>query len=80
MSDDSNSAQVLRLHIEAVERLEDEKRGIAEDVKERYSLAKAEGFDVPTMRRIVRERRKERQKREEEQALFETYGAQLGLF
>jgi uncharacterized protein (UPF0335 family) len=76
----SESAERLRLHVEAIERLESEKAGIGEDLKERYSLAKSEGFDAKALRRVVRERKKERQKREEEEAIFQTYGQQLGLF
>lgn len=76
----SDSPEKLRLHVEAIERLESEKAGIGEDLKERFSLAKAEGFDTKAIRRVVRERKKERQKREEEEAIFQTYGQQLGLF
>lgn len=76
----SESAENLRLHVEAIERLESEKAGISEDLKERYSLAKSEGYDTKALRRLVRERKKDRQKRQEEEAIFQTYGEQLGLF
>lgn len=76
----SDGADNLRLHVEAIERLESEKAGISEDLKERYSLAKSEGYDTKALRRVVRERKKERQKRQEEEAIFQTYGQQLGLF
>lgn len=70
----------LRLHIEAIERLSEERAGINDDIKDRFALAKSEGYDVPTMRWALKERRIERQKREEQNALRETYGVQLGLF
>lgn len=76
----SDGAENLRLHVEAIERLESEKAGISEDLKERYSLAKSEGYDTKALRRLVRERKKDRQKRQEEEAIFQTYGEQLGLF
>ena len=69
----------LRLHIEAVERLEEEKKGLQDDVKDRYALAKSEGFDPKTMRKIVRARKMEKQAREEAAMLFATYAAALGM-
>lgn len=76
---DAIECEKLRLHIEAIEMLEGNKNGINEDIKERYSLAKSEGYDVKTMRSIVRLRKMERQAREEADALLETYRAALDL-
>jgi len=69
----------LRLHIEAIERLSEERKGINEDIKDRFAAARAEGYDVPTMRWAIKERAIERAKREEQNALRETYAIQLQL-
>ncbi|MBN8817740.1 MAG: DUF2312 domain-containing protein [Sphingomonas sp.] len=76
---DNIAADQLRLLIERVERLEEEKKGIADDIKDVYLEAKATGFDVKTMRTIVRLRKMEKHHREEAEALLETYKAALGL-
>jgi uncharacterized protein (UPF0335 family) len=76
---DSVSAEQLRLMIERVERLEEEKRGIADDIKDVYSEAKSTGFDTKTMRQIVRLRKMEPHHRQEADALLETYRAALGM-
>jgi uncharacterized protein (UPF0335 family) len=76
---DNISADQLRLLIERIERLEEEKKGIADDIKDVYGEAKATGFDVKTMRSIVRLRKMEKHHREEAEALLETYKAALGL-
>ncbi|MBT2187938.1 DUF2312 domain-containing protein [Sphingobium nicotianae] len=76
---DNISADQLRLLIERIERLEEEKKGIADDIKDVYGEAKATGFDVKTMRSIVRLRKMEKHHREEAEMLLETYKAALGL-
>ena len=76
---DNVAAEQLRLFIERIERLEEEKKGIADDVKDVYLEAKANGYDVKTMRTIVRLRRMEKNARQEADALLETYRAALGL-
>lgn len=76
---DSISAEQLRLFIERIERLEEEKKGIADDIKDVYNEAKSTGFDVKTMRSIVRLRKMEKHHRDEAEALLETYKAALGL-
>ena len=73
------SADQLRLLIERIERLEEEKQGIADDIKDVYGEAKSTGFDVKTIRSIVRLRKMEKHHREEAEALLETYKAALGL-
>ena len=75
----SIAAQELRLFVERVERLEEEKKGIADDVKDVYLEAKANGYDVKTMRSIVRLRKMEKNARQEAEALLETYKNALGL-
>jgi uncharacterized protein (UPF0335 family) len=76
---DSISAEQLRLFIERIERLEEEKKGIADDVKDVYGEAKSTGFDTKTMRGIVKLRKLEKHHRDEADALMETYRAALGL-
>jgi uncharacterized protein (UPF0335 family) len=76
---DTVAADQLRLFIERIERLEEEKKGIADDVKDVYLELKANGYDVKTVRTIVRLRRMEKNARQEADALLETYRAALGL-
>lgn len=73
------SADQLRLLIERVERLEEEKRGIADDIKGVYAEAKSQGFDTKVMRDIVRLRRMETHHRQEWEAIMDTYKSALGL-
>jgi uncharacterized protein (UPF0335 family) len=76
---DSISAEQLRLFIERIERLEEEKKGIADDIKDVYAESKSTGFDVKTMRSIVKLRKMEKHHRDEADALLETYRNALGL-
>ena len=69
----------LRSFIERIERLEDEKRALSEDIREVYSEAKGAGFDVKVMRQIVRIRKLDQNERDEQEALLETYMAALGM-
>ena len=62
-----------------IERLEEEKKGIADDVKDVYAEAKANGYDTKTMRSIVRLRRMEKNARDEMDALLDTYRTALGI-
>jgi uncharacterized protein (UPF0335 family) len=79
MSEGNVAAEQLRLFIERIERLEEEKKGIADDVKDVYAEAKANGYDTKTMRAIVRLRKLESHARQEADALLETYRTALGL-
>jgi uncharacterized protein (UPF0335 family) len=76
---DSIAADQLRLLIERIERLEEEKKGIGDDIKDVYGEAKSTGFDTKTIRAIVRLRKMEKHDRQEAEALLETYKAALGL-
>ena len=76
---DSVSADQLRLFIERIERLEEEKKGMADDIRDVYSEAKSQGYDSKTMRAIVRLRKMEKDARDEADALLETYRAALGM-
>lgn len=73
------AAEQLRLLIERVERLEEEKKGIAEDIREVYNEAKSQGFDAKVMRQIVKLRKMEPHDRQEWEAVLETYKAAIGL-
>ena len=79
MSEGNVSADQLRLFIERIERLEEDKKGIADDVKDVYAEAKANGYDTKTMRSIVRLRRMEKNARDEMDALLDTYRTALGI-
>lgn len=69
----------LRSFIERIERLEEEKRALGEDIKEVYSEAKSAGFDAPTMRQIIRIRKMDQDDRDEKQALLDTYMTALDM-
>jgi len=79
MSEGNVAADQLRLFIERIERLEEEKKGIGDDVKDVYLEARANGYDVKTMRAIVRLRKMDRNSRMEAEALLETYKSALGM-
>ena len=69
----------LKSFIERVERLEEEKRALAEDIKEVYSEAKGVGFDVRVMRAIIRLRRMDSDDRDEQEALLDLYARAVGM-
>jgi len=73
------AADQLRLFIERIERLEEEKKGIADDIRDVYAESKGQGYDTKIMRAIVRLRKMEKNDRDEMDALLETYRAALGL-
>ena len=69
----------LRLLIERIERLEEEKKGIADDIRDVYMEAKAVGYDPKIMRQIVRLRKMKPDDRSEQDMLLETYKTALGM-
>ena len=73
------AAGQLRSIIERIERLEEEKKEVAEQIKEVYAEAKANGFDTRTLRKIVTIRKKPTEEREEEEALLDLYLSALGM-
>lgn len=79
MTTDNISAEQLRLFIERIERLEEEKQGTTDDIKDVYAEAKGTGFDAKIMRQIVKLRKMEKGARQEAEALLETYKNALGL-
>lgn len=79
MSESTIAADALRLFIERIERLEEEKKDIADDIKDVYLEAKANGYDVKTMRALVRLRKMDPHVRQEAEALLDTYKNALGM-
>ncbi len=71
--------QQLRQFIEQIERLEEDKKSIADDIKDKFAEAKAVGFDVKALRQIIRLRKKGRDERQEEQAILDVYLHALGM-
>ena len=69
----------LRQYIEQLERLEEEKKAIADDIRDKFAEAKAVGFDVKVMRQILRLRKKSKDDRDEEDAVLSTYMHALGM-
>ena len=69
----------LRSLIERIERLEEEKKAIAADIKEVYGEAKANGFDTKIMRKVVSLRKKDAAERQEEEAILDLYLSALGM-
>jgi uncharacterized protein (UPF0335 family) len=74
----STAQSQLKSIIERVERLEQEKAEIAEQIKEVFAEAKGNGFDVKVLRKIVRIRKQDRAKRMEEEAILDLYMSALG--
>ncbi|MEE4211822.1 MAG: DUF2312 domain-containing protein [Parvularcula sp.] len=77
-STDTVAGERLRLFLERVERLEEDKKGIMDDIKEVYAEAKGEGYDTKVMRQIIRLRKMDRADRQEQEALLELYLSAIG--
>lgn len=73
------AADELRLLIERAERLEEEKSGIADDIKDIFAEAKSRGYDPKAIRRILSIRKKNKEAYQEEQAILEVYMQALGM-
>ena len=69
----------LRSIVERIERLEEEKKALADDIKEVYAEAKANGFDVKTLRKIIGLRKQDKSERAEQEALLDLYLHALGM-
>ena len=86
MADDSSSLDVLntaaqtrlKTIVERIERLEEDKAAVANDIKEVFAEAKGEGFDVKILRKVVRIRKQDKAKRQEEEALLDLYLSAIG--
>ena len=69
----------LRSYIDRIERLEEDKAGLAADIREIYAEAKGNGFDAKTMRKIVSLRKLDQSERNEQEALLDLYRRALGM-
>jgi uncharacterized protein (UPF0335 family) len=69
----------LKSFIERIERLEEEKRTLAEDIKEVYAEAKGTGFDTKIMRQLIRIRKRDQDELDEEETLLDVYKRALGM-
>jgi uncharacterized protein (UPF0335 family) len=69
----------LKALVERIERLEEEKKTIAGDIKEVYAEAKGNGFEVKILRKVISMRKKDLNERQEEEALIDVYMAALGM-
>ncbi len=72
------AAEALRQFIDRIERLEEEKKALAADIKDVYAQCKSQGFDTKIIRKIVSLRKKDRAEREEEQQILDLYLAAIG--
>ena len=80
MTDTGGIAQdVLRSFVERIERLEEEKKSLSDDIKDVYSEAKGTGFDVKILREVVRMRKMEDHERQEHEALIDLYTHALNM-
>jgi uncharacterized protein (UPF0335 family) len=83
LSNNDNSQEVsgkrIKSFIEKIERLEEERKAVAEDIKDVYGEAKAMGFDAPTIRKLVAIRKKNPEKAAEAQELLELYASAAGI-
>jgi uncharacterized protein (UPF0335 family) len=79
VNSDSVAQDQLRAFIERIERMEEEKRAISDDIKEIYAEAKGNGFDTKVLRQIIRIRKQDHAERMEQEALLELYMAALGM-
>ncbi|RUQ61251.1 DUF2312 domain-containing protein [Azospirillum doebereinerae] len=73
------AADRLKSFVERIERLEEEKKGLQEDVKEVYAEAKGTGFDTKIIRQIIRLRKMDKADRQEQEAILELYKEALGM-
>lgn len=73
------AATQLKSIVERIERLEEEKKTISDDIKDVYAEAKANGYDTKTLRTVVRLRKQDRAEREEQEALLDLYLHALGM-
>lgn len=69
----------LKAIIERIEKLEEEKKAISDDIKDVYGEAKGNGFDVKALRTIIRMRKQDADERQEQETILETYMQALGM-
>jgi uncharacterized protein (UPF0335 family) len=73
------ASKQLKSFVERIERLEEEKKGIADDIRDVFAEAKGQGFDTKVMRQVIRLRKKDAAERQEEEALLDLYMHALGM-
>lgn len=69
----------LKAFVERVERLEEEKKAIGDDIRDVYAEAKGNGYDVTALRKVIRLRKQDKHERAEQEAILETYLHALGM-
>ena len=79
MSEATTADEQLRLFIERIERLEEEKKGIADDIRDVYLESKSQGYDSKVMRQVIKLRKMPKHDRKEMEAILEVYMAALGI-
>jgi uncharacterized protein (UPF0335 family) len=79
MNDVTATDDRLRLLVDRIERLEEEKKGISDDIKDVYNEGASSGYDKKILRNIIKLRKKSRDDRLNEEALIETYKSALGM-
>jgi uncharacterized protein (UPF0335 family) len=80
VSSDSVAQDQLRAFIERIERMEEEKKAISDDIKEIYGEAKGNGFDTKILRQVIRIRKQDANERLEQEALLDLYMQALGMY
>lgn len=75
----TNTDDRLRLLIERIERLAEEKKGIQDDIKDVYQEAKAVGYDAKILREVIKLRKMRKDERQEMEAILDAYMAALGM-
>jgi len=78
MSDNLNKDQLMQF-IERIERLEEDKKAISDDIKDIYAEAKSSGYESKIIRKIVSLRRKTKEQRQEEETLLDLYMTSIGM-
>ena len=73
------AAAQLKSIVERIERLEEEKKALADDIKDVYAEAKGTGFDTKAIRAIIRLRKQDQAERQEEESILDLYKAALGM-
>lgn len=79
MADQGIAGEQLRAFIERIERMEEEKKAIADDIREIYAEAKGNGFDTKVLRQVVRIRKLDKAERMEQEAILDLYLHALGM-
>jgi uncharacterized protein (UPF0335 family) len=79
VSEATSADDQLRMFLERIERLEEEKKGVTDDIRDTYAEAKSQGYDPKVMRECIRLRRMEPHDRQEMELILDTYKAALGL-